>query len=412
MKRIWVPVFLLISVSTLLLLYQWTSSQVSGGEGSNHDRTLDISMMVKEETLTFDFTYENLDPGIYHISLPVNGEHLSCLNEDEQVCRILHKEENQMNVEQRARITLQYEIPLPDKGILDSWKLSLKKKDGDGIQTPFSLSVKDYQPDDEKWAAPIDKVSDYQLENVHYQQFAQTTGHPPLLLHQKGIWEVEGSIVSFDKETPVGENVKKDLKDLLSETGPMIVQLDQAVTSIAERYMTIKGRDINALEAEYLAYHIGKIAKTEDPWEANVVKDIFGEGNGPMASEILAALSGEELHKWKKMILQKEANVQAGRFLDLSLASIYGMPTDFFEGGQSGEERLLYFKYPGQASFEGEPIQSPVLSKRRSLYFPLEEVASLAGYELIEIERNQIYRLEMPSKTYRFYADHQNFHFE
>ena len=409
MKALWVPLSLLVSLSTLLLFYQWSDAQANADNNSKPPLRLDIGMEVKDERVHIDFTYDSLRPGIYSIIMPDEASDLQCSSEGDDACEIIEKAQPRLNLETNETVTFQYKLPFSRADVLMEWMLVLER-DGEEVDPPFTLTMKDYNKLESTWEAPASKSSDIVMDNLRYLEFEQNTGAMPLIQpSEEKVWHLGDSVVTFEDEKSLSASAKDDLERLLTVAGPAIVELDRPEVVLKDGYMTTKGHDIKALESEYISSHIKAIANVENSWEADVIKNVFHQRETPVAQEILTSLSEPQLTRWKQLLLAGEDVTDIHKFLDQTLAEVYGLETTFFRKHDREGNRPLYFSHPKETIVEGTEITDEVIDYQGSTYFPLSELTTNAGYELTEIEPREIYRVKMPETMYRFFVDESTF---
>ncbi|SFJ92656.1 hypothetical protein SAMN04487936_105240 [Halobacillus dabanensis] len=407
MKRLWIPLSLLVSLSTLLLFYQWSDAKGNAVDNSEPPLRLDIGMAIKEDQVHIGFTYDSLRPGKYSMQLPDEARDLQCTFNGNGTCRIINKA--QMNLERIETVTIKYAIPLASTNVLMDWMLELEGN-GEKVDPPYTLTLEDYNNIESTWVAPASKSSDIVMDNLRYLEFEQSNGPMPLLQPmEEKVWHYGNSVVTVAEGESLSASTRSELKNFLSLTGPAIVELDRPEVRIENAYLTTKGHDIKALEAEYISSHIKSIADVETSWEAEVMKDVFHQKGTSVAKEILTSLSDEQLSDWKRLLLAEEEVTDISKFLDETLSEVYGLETTFFKEQNRGESLLLYFHHQKKAIIEGTELTEKVLHYQGSTYFPLNELAVSARYDITEIEPGKIYRVKLPDTTYRFFVDETTF---
>lgn len=409
MKTLWGPLSLLVSLSTLLLFYQWSDAQGNVDKNTKPPLRLDIGMEIKENQVHIDFTYDSLPPGIYTLQMPEKASDLQCTFNGNGVCKIINKAPPQMNLEREETVTFKYNIPLSSTDVLMDWMLGLEGN-GEKVDPSYTLILEDYNNLESTWVAPASKNHDIVMDNLRYLEFEQSTGPMPLLQTTKEkVWQHGNSVVTFAEEKSLSASTRNDLKNFLSATEPVILKLDRPEVLIMEGYMATTGHDIKALEAEYISSHLNAIANVENSWEAEVIKNVFRQKGTSMAKEILISLSDRQLSDWKQLLLAEEEVTDISKFLDKTLAKVYGLETTFFKEHNLGEGAQLYFHHQKKVIVEGTELTEQVIDYQGSTYFPLSELTASAEYDFTEIEPGKIYRVELPETTYRLFVDEPTF---
>lgn len=407
MKRLWIPLTLLLSVSTLMLLYQWDRAEAGSGKVSKSQH-LDVSMTVKENELQFGYTYEHLKPGIYTLEIPEKATGIVC-SQKESPCRITNQETPEMILEKEGKVLVEYTMRMPENEVINDWLLMVKKEDR-LVQPPFSLTIQDYDEMKDPWLVPTAKKSDIQMENLRYYKFSSMDETLPLTRKgEASLWKKGNSIVTYEAGTELSDAVKQELQSFLKGTGPVLIQLDQSDTKISDNLMRVEGRDVKELQAEYIVEHLRKATTEEDPWELKIVKDVFTKKKTTMANEIAAFLSEEELMLWKKSLLQAENIKDLGLHLDEALSSVFGAETSYFQNYEAPAKDNLYFVEDRYVFYHDQLVTERIVHYHGAPYLSLLDISRVLDYDLTEIEKNAVYRLEVPGKEYRFYIDQPTF---
>lgn len=407
MNRIWIPLAVLLSVSTLMLLYQWDQAE-AGSEKVGKSSKLDVSMTVKENELQFGYTYENVKAGIYTLEPPEKATGMEC-SQKESPCRITKEETPEMVLEKGGKVLVNYTMPMPENEVITDWMLVLKKEDR-LVQSSFSLTIQDYDEVEDPWVVPTVKKSDIQMDNLRYHKFTSMDRLLPLT--RKGdayLWKKGNSLITYETETKLTAEVKQEIQNFLEWTGPVLIQLDQSETKVTHNFMKVKGRDVKELQAAYVMEHLRKITTEEAPWELMIVRDVFAKKKTTMANEISASLTEEELMRWKKRLLQAESIGDIGLFLDEALSYVHGGETSYFQNEEAPTEDHLYFIEEQRVFYQDQLVTDHIVHYHGSPYLSLPEISRVLNYELTEMEKNEVYRLEVPGKEYRFYVDQPTF---
>ncbi|GEN55287.1 hypothetical protein [Halobacillus faecis] len=407
MKRLWFPLTLLLSVSTLMLLYQWDRAE-AGSEQVAKSPNLEVSMTVKEDTLQFHYTYDQLKAGIYKLDPPEKATGIVCSHQ-ESSCRITHQKTTEMIIEKEGKVLVNYTMPMPENEVINDWMLELKKEDH-VVQSAFSLTIKDLGEMKDPWLVPSAKESDIPMENLRYYKFSSM--NEPLPLTRKGeasLWKKGNSIVTYEAGTELSAEVKQELQTFLERTGPILIQLDQSDTKVLDNYMKVEGRNVKELQAEYVVEHLRQVTTEENPWELKVVKDIYTGNSSSMANEVVTSLTKEELMTWKKRMLQVERIEDLGLFLDESLSDVYGAETTYFQNYEAPAMDHLYYVEKKRVLYHDQMVTDRIVHYHGSSYLSLPEISGVMDYVLTEIEQGAVYRLEVPGKEYRFYVDQPTF---
>ncbi|MYL48820.1 hypothetical protein GLV98_04960 [Halobacillus litoralis] len=407
MKRIWIPLILLFSVSTLMLLYQWDRAE-AGSEKVSKLQDLEISMTVKENQLHFAYTYEQVKAGIYTLEIPEKATEIVC-SQKESPCRITNQKNPEMILEMEGEVFVDYTMPMPENEVINDWMIKLKKDDR-VMHSTFSLTIQDFDEVKDPWLVPSKKQSDIQMENLHYYKFPSI--NEPLPMARKGeasLWHVGNSIVTYEAGTELAASVKQEIQNFLEGMGPVLIQLDQSVTKVSSNHMKVEGRDIEELQAEYVVDHLRKVTAEANPWELKVVKNIFTRNNSLMASEVAASLTKDELMMWKERLLQAENIKDLGVYLDEALSTVFGAETSFFRNYEAPTEDNLYFVESRHVFNHGQLVSDRIVHYHGSPYLALPDLSRVLNYKLTEIEKSKVYLLEVPGKEYRFYVDQPTF---
>ncbi|WLR47058.1 hypothetical protein LC065_16210 [Halobacillus litoralis] len=407
MKVLWIPLTLLLSVSTLMLLYQWDQAEADSEEVS-HYLNLDVSMTVSENKLQFTYTYEHLKPGIYTLEMPEKAAVIGC-SQKESPCRITNQANPNMILEKEGEVLVDYTMPMPENEVVHDWMLVLKKEDR-VMQPPFSLTIQDLDETKDPWLVPSAKKSDIPLENLRYYKF--TSMDESLPLTRKGeasLWNRGNSIVTYEAGKELSAEVKQELQTFLESTGPILIQLDQSDTKVLDNLMKVEGRNVKRMQAEYVVAHLRNVTREKKPWELKTLIDVFTEKKTTMAREIAASLSNEELMLWKKRLLEAENVEDLGLFLDEALSTVYGAETSYFQDFVAPTKDNLYFVEDKRVFYNEQLVTDHFVHYHGAPYVSLVDISRALDYELTEIEKRAVYRLEVIGNEYRFYVDQPTF---
>ncbi|WP_226578429.1 stalk domain-containing protein [Halobacillus litoralis] len=407
MKPVIKSISLLMCLSLLLVIYWWNTAQASGSDRVS--LSADASVNIHEGIVEVDFTYHGLAPGIYDVTFPTGTSEVSCSFDTATTCWMT---EDQLNYEGGGSVHISYHLPVPEQTLVDSWRITLVK-DGKEILIPYTLTIQNFTK--EEWKAPIQKQSDIQLENVHYQTYKKTVDAAPLLSASgKEMWQDKKSVITYKKDQPLSESVKQDLQQFLSAAGPSVVELDSKKVRIEDGYMTTMDRNVDALESKWITTHLENASSVNQPWHTSVIQEVFyprssSNASSYMADEIRDALTAEQLEAWKVKLL-KSTNIKSlSQFLDQTLTDVYGLGTTFFQSRTKPERTPLIFIYDQPLHLDGVLVEGQVLSYRHKDYYPIKNLVQAAGFTFTALEHGQRYRVETNRNTYRFYVDQSTF---
>ncbi|MBN9652733.1 hypothetical protein J0K78_00550 [Halobacillus sp. GSS1] len=407
MKLLWIPFTLLLSVSTLMLLYHWDRAEAGSQDGNIHSN-LGVSMTVKENKLQFGYTYEHLKAGIYTLETPEKATAMVC-SQQGGTCRITNQETPEMILEKEGEVLVGYTIPMPENEVINDWMLVLKKE-GRVMQLPFSLTIQDFDAMKNPWLVPAEKKSDIQMENLRYYKFSSLDESLPLT-RKDGIssWEEEDSLVTYKTGTELSDEVKQELRNFLALTDSVLIQLDQPSTKVSEKLMEVEGRDVMGMRVEYVLEHLRKVTAEENPWEIKILKDVFTKKKTKMAKEIDASLSDEELEEWEIRLLQAENIDDLGVFLDEELSGVFGTDISYFQNYKAPTKDKLHYAEAQRVFKDDQLVTDHFIHYHGSAYLSLTDISRRMGFELTEIEQRSVYRVEVPGKEYVFYVDQPTF---
>ncbi|QAS51118.1 hypothetical protein HLI_02310 [Halobacillus litoralis] len=420
LRSIWMPLCLLLSFSTLLLLYQWSivdfSNQQEKETSQQESIPLHVTVNVEEAGLEIVLTYDQLEPGIYKLDPPEEAESLSCAYEGETECHIVQSGGYQLNQESAMPVKVDYFLPIDTQGLLKEWKLNVSK-DGKAQKVPYDLTIKDYTLQRNTWLAPLKKNSEVTLENVRYFHFGPTTETPPLMLQPKenSQWRQDRSVVTYNKEDPLTDEMKERLAKISSAYGPAILHLDHSNTVLEDQYIASKGRNLDALEKALFTSHVRSISNDDQEWILPVLNEVYYQTADPepkvsmRAEEIRSTFSGEQLDVLRNKLIDETGNVDIEQFLDEEMSGLYGMPTTYFQRNDQNSTAPLYFTSEEILAFEGEKLEGKILHYHGVRYLPVLSLAEKAEYSYTVLEEADVYRISMPTKSYRFYVDQATF---
>ncbi|MGR9050279.1 hypothetical protein ACQ4XT_16745 [Halobacillus faecis] len=407
MKRIWIPLTLLLSVSTLMLLYQWDRAEAGSEKVSNY-LNLDVTMTVSENKLQFAYTYEHLKPGIYTLEVPEKAAGIGC-SQKESPCRITNQATPDMIIETEGEVLVDYTMPMPENEVIHDWLLVLKKENR-VMQSPFSLTIHDLDEMKDPWLVPSAKKSDIPMENLRYYKFPSMDESLPLIRKgEASLWKKGNSIVTYEAGTELSVEVKQELQSFIESTGPVLIQLDQSETKVSDNLIKIEGRNVKKMQAEYVVAHLRNVTGEKKPWELKTLLDVFTEKQTVMANEIAASLSNEELTLWKKHLLGAENVEDLGLFLDRALSTVYGAETSYFQDFDAPTKDNLYFVEDKRVFYNEQLVTNHFVHYHGAPYVSLIDISTVLDYELTEIEKSAVYRLEVIGNEYRFYVDQPTF---
>ena len=419
MKKVLLPILLFVSVSSLLLLYQWGSYDQSEGNVSADPSVEDIKVdiQIKRDQFIVKYTFNEWESGTYSILPPNDQVKLACSPD----CDIVKNKDGYRWVYDSSNSeTLSYQLPFKEETRALSWTLEFMKNN-EKVSPTYQVSLEDYINQENTWVGLTTKNSDIRKDFVRYYQF-QSTSHSdfPLILltgSSKGVWDAGRWMVTYSKDIALKDETKQQILELSTEYAPALIELDQPEGGSDGGIVSIKARDMSQLESivflKQLKTHYPE--ETQD-WVFETLRKVFSSsGNqstksGVMAQNIQATLSSEQLNELKRKLLQQSNESSLITRADNLLSEVYGKSTSFFALNNDQSSVIpLYYTYEKGLMWSGDSINGPMVLVRGEDYLPFEAVVNGAEYPLTKFESDKLYRVEMPGRTYRFYLNRSTF---
>ncbi|MBA2174288.1 hypothetical protein H0266_05150 [Halobacillus locisalis] len=419
MKKVLLPVLLFVSVSSLLLLYQWGSYD-QPGENVSADQSVEaikVDIKVKRDQFIVEYTFNEWESGTYLV-LPPNDQVKVLCSPD---CDIKKRKNGYKWANDSSKpMTLTYQLPYKEGTQAFSWTLEFMRNN-EKMNPSYQVSLEDYVNQEYTWIGLTTKNSDIKKDFVRYYQF-QPTSHPnfPLLLltnPTKGVWDAGKWMVTYSKENELKDETKRRILELTSEYAPALIELDQSESESGEGVVSIKGRDMSQLErVVFLKQLKGQYPETDQDWVFDTLEKVFFSSgdqstkSGVMALDIQATLSDEQLNVLKEKLLQQSNEGTLIKRADNLLSEVYGKTTSYFSLNNGKSPVIpLYYRYDKGLMWSDDSFKGSMILVRGEEYLPFEAMVKRANYRLTKFESDKLFRVEVPGRTYRFYLNRSTF---
>lgn len=416
MKKVLLPTILLFTISSLLLLVQWGDYEGLSARMSSEklSTSTEVDVSLHQKVLRVQYSFKDWSPGTYQVYVPEGVRSLTCNS------GCLRKVENNIyEWKSTGDETLTYQFPSEQKSRWTEWTLKFKGEDG-RVRPMYKVSLEDYVHMDNTWIGLTSKKSDIKKDFVRYYQFEPTNSVQfPLLLvkhSDKKVWDSGDWMVTYSSEAPISEKNKQLIRRLGQEYPSALVELDQDSVMYQGSYVAVQSLD--QLESVMFEQQLKRMyPSSEGHWAIPVLTDLYFSNTTQeiskaqvMAKEIQNALSEEELVSLKRKLFQTNKETSVVNRTDQILSDLYGLSTHFFS--LNGEARTvvpLFYEHSQPLELSGEVMEGNMIVLQGSDYLPLRPVIEKAGYSLTTFPKEQLYRVELDDRTYRFFLNRATF---
>ncbi|MCA0983594.1 hypothetical protein LCL89_05935 [Halobacillus yeomjeoni] len=416
MKKVWITFVTLISISFLLLLYQWTFVQ-------NHDSnekkdTAEVTVTIKEEGVGVLSLYKSIEPGTYKLIFPEGSSQLNCTLESGADCRIMDGNNTPtVHLENEETLTISYQREPLQRDRLMDWMMDLEKND-QTVDFSYTIAIQDYIHLDRTWAGLSEKTSDIRQEYVRFHQFsAVNQASFPLLLVEKNrdFWMGTKGVVTFPEEKPLSDAFKKNYNQLAVDYPPKIVEVDKKEAVSNKYYLAFKDRSVPNMDRVMFEQFISLYTDKNEKWLVDALSTIIftsddqGEVSGPM-ERLPFQFNDEQREELKQELLKVKDTDSIVTAADQALSEIEGMDVEFFKQVQENEGKTpLYFTYPKTLLVDGEEVDWKAVNWKKNVYYPFKALTNSLEYPVTEFNKGNSYRVRLPNNEYRFYKDQSIF---
>ncbi|KHE72505.1 hypothetical protein [Halobacillus sp. BBL2006] len=423
MKKIYLTFMVLLTISSILLLYQWTSlkEQEASRMNSGKQALIDIMLTIKNDTIYVNYSFSMIPQGSYSILLPDKADSFSCTYEDDKDCSVkTYRNRIQWIVSDPQSATVTYQLPLPSTKLIKGWLLGIERN-GAAWGPAYQISIEDHQHLDQSWAGSTEKNFDVQKEWIHFQQFVSTTNRSfPLKLQEsdRSVWSGGNGIITYSTNHTLKRETRKQLQNVLKAYGPLMIELDRSFFRLGEGYVAIEDRNIQDIERSLFRKHLTRLAEEGESWVVSVITDtVFPEFENKsmddhsvqLIGELRNALTEKQRKQWKSLLLQKNGGQSLTQYADESLSSLKGGKTAFFKANGGGGKVPLYFERPQAVAFDNKKVPWTIIEMEGTLYLPLIELVKEAEYSITTLDSPQAFRVSTPQNIYRFYPGQSTF---
>ncbi|TGB05027.1 stalk domain-containing protein [Halobacillus salinus] len=416
MRRVIFASVLFLSISCLLLLYQWEDFEqpAPNKHGSLPSPTINIDIKLLENTYVIHYTFEEWLPGTYEVSFPEESRMIRCSHD----C-LKEKDNSTAEWEFTGEEQLSYELPFGNQDKLTEW--NLKFRQGERYVKPeYKLSLEDYSQMEHTWVGVTSKKSDIRKDLVRYYQFEKTNRiHYPLVLvkdSSKKVWRSGEWVVTYPSSSPISEDTKRYIRALENQYQPALVELNQESAAPSGGYLSVKS--VYQIEHALFLQQIKSLyPDASREWAIPVLSQLFFdksltemERSQAMAGDILAVFSEEEVETIKQKLLRNDASATLVTKVDELLSQVYGMHTTFFsQNKESGSYVPLYFLHSKPVISPDQTMDEDAVELGREMYLPLKPLLNLAGYSFTPFPKDKLFLVELPGRSYRFFLNRSTF---
>ncbi|MCA0969391.1 hypothetical protein LCM20_02150 [Halobacillus litoralis] len=416
MKKVLLPLFLFSSLSVLLLLYQWGNYDNADQQMADQNRpaSIEVEVTLQQGTLSVQYHFKEWEAGPYQVVLPENGRSITCSDE----C-LSETETNHFMWTAESGQTLSYQVNTQTPVKWTGWTLQFMKDD-QPIYPKYDLSFRDYDERDRTWIGLTTKQSDIVKDYVRYYQFEPTTSpHFPLVLltdPSKKVWDTEDWMITLSGNESWTVDMKRRVEQLSHRYPDMLVEIGAPSSGSEGSYLSVK--TVDQLEKVLFERQVESNYPQPSPeWAVSALSSLFFDDgsfeaskSGRMAKQMGAAFTEEEVQRLKQELIQYEGETSLLDGADFLLSDLYGDETTFFSVNADRKGVTpLYFTHSEPLVFGEKTLSGQMIDFQSEEYLPLDPVVKEAGYPLTVFEEEELYRVELPERSYRFFLDRSTF---